>query len=134
MEVDVAVYAVKVFRRWMQKEGLADRDICCAVVEMSRGLIDARLGRGLFKKRIARNGQGKRGAYRTIVATLESGHWFFIYGFAKSDQENISSLKEVHCRLAARQLLSMNAEQREDQVAIGELSKVECHAQVSKPL
>jgi hypothetical protein len=34
---------------------------------MTEGLFDADLGGGLFKKRIARQGQGKSGGFRTLV-------------------------------------------------------------------
>jgi len=39
------------------------------VVEIQKGLIDARLGGGLIKKRVARSGHGKRGGYRVILAS-----------------------------------------------------------------
>lgn len=85
----MAVYAMRWFHRWMLRQGLEDADLCRTVHEMARGLVDADLGGGLFKQRVARIGQGKRGGYRTIVATRKSGAWFFLYGFAKSI--------EIHC-------------------------------------
>jgi hypothetical protein len=36
---------------------------------MANGLIDADLGGGIVKKRIALPGQGKRGSTRTLLAT-----------------------------------------------------------------
>ncbi|MEY2912716.1 MAG: hypothetical protein RLZZ184_2025 [Cyanobacteriota bacterium] len=42
--------------------------LCNAVAEMLAGLYDADLGGGLFKKRIARSGKGKRASFRTLVA------------------------------------------------------------------
>jgi hypothetical protein len=36
---------------------------------MEQGLIDADLGGGLFKKRIALPGRGKSGGARTLIAT-----------------------------------------------------------------
>jgi hypothetical protein len=41
------------------REGLTNSHICQAVAEMNKGLIDANLGAGLFKKRVAMPGQGK---------------------------------------------------------------------------
>jgi hypothetical protein len=46
-----------------------------AVREMQHGLIDATLGGGLLKKRIARAGGGKRGGYRTLVAADLAERW-----------------------------------------------------------
>lgn len=49
-------YKTRTFARWMKREGLADRDLRDALTEMQNGLVDARLGGGLVKKRIARAG------------------------------------------------------------------------------
>jgi hypothetical protein len=44
---------------------------------MERGLIDANLGGGIIKKRVALPGRGKRGGARTLVATNSANRWFF---------------------------------------------------------
>ena len=54
-----------------------------------RGLIDADLGSGLIKQRVARVGKGRSGGYRTIVAYRHARRAVFLYGFAKSERENI---------------------------------------------
>lgn len=113
----------------MAQCGLEDGDLCRAVHEMARGLVDANLGGGLFKKRLARKGQGKRGGFRTIVATRQLGHWFFLYGFAKNDRDNIGPVQDVECRRTAKQVLSLTAAQREERIEDGTLSKVDCDAQ-----
>lgn len=97
---------------------------------MTQGLIDANLGGALFKKRIARNGQGKRGGFRTIVAKPEFETWLFVYGFAKSDLSNISTARELHCRDAVKEFLSLSLDQRETEIEDGRLFKVNCHAQI----
>ena len=53
----------------MRKTELNDAMLCQAVSEMERGLLDADLGGGVLKKRIALPGRGKRGGIRTLVAT-----------------------------------------------------------------
>lgn len=55
----------------MRKTGLTDSLLLEAVNEMAAGLIDADLGGGVVKKRIALPGRGKRGGVRTLVATKE---------------------------------------------------------------
>lgn len=65
----MGIYRTRWFVRWARKEGLRDESLYQAVREMSEGLFEANLGGNLFKKRIARPGQGKRGGFRTIVAT-----------------------------------------------------------------
>ena len=77
------VFKTKVFSRWARREGLADSSLCEAVSEMLQGLVDAQLGGGVVKKRVARAGQGKRGSYRTILATNLRERWFFMFGFQR---------------------------------------------------
>ncbi|HFK2920861.1 TPA: type II toxin-antitoxin system RelE/ParE family toxin [Stenotrophomonas maltophilia] len=45
---------------------------------MRQGLIDADIGGGLLKKRVALPGRGKRGSARVIVATKVGRYWFFL--------------------------------------------------------
>jgi hypothetical protein len=67
----MVVYKTRWFDRWARKQGLTTPNLCAAVREMTAGLYDADLGGGLLKKRIARPGQGKRGGFRTLVATKQ---------------------------------------------------------------
>jgi RelE toxin of RelE / RelB toxin-antitoxin system len=60
----VQVFKEKGFARFQRKEGLRDDALCKAIGNVAAGLVDADLGRGLFKQRVARPGQGKRGGYR----------------------------------------------------------------------
>ncbi len=60
-----------------------------AIQRAERGLIDADLGSGLIKQRVARVGKGRSGGYRTIVAYRHARRAVFLYGFAKSERENI---------------------------------------------
>ncbi|HEY7555399.1 MAG TPA: type II toxin-antitoxin system RelE/ParE family toxin [Candidatus Binatia bacterium] len=49
------------FSRWFGKTDLSVEALCRSVDEMERGLIDANLGGGIIKKRVALPGRGKRG-------------------------------------------------------------------------
>lgn len=53
------VFKTRHFHRWMRKTDLSDAELCHAVDEMSQGLIDADLGGGVVKKRIATGGREK---------------------------------------------------------------------------
>ncbi len=65
------------------------------------------LGASLFKKRIARKGQGKRGGYRTLIAFKKDDRAIFMFGFAKNDRENIEDKElESFKKLAQYYLLS----------------------------
>jgi hypothetical protein len=52
-------------------------------------LIDADLGNGVIKQRVARAGQGKSGGYRTIVIYRSERRAIFVFGFAKSGMANL---------------------------------------------
>jgi hypothetical protein len=80
---------IKNFTRWMASTELTDQILCQAVAEMEKGLIDADLGGGLVKKRVALPGRGKSGSARTLLATNKKDRWFFIFGFEKNSMDNI---------------------------------------------
>lgn len=85
------VFRTRNFTRWMRKSGLTDAALCEAAKEMVAGLVDADLGGGVVKKRIALPGRGKRGGARTLVATNNGSRWFFLFGFEKNERANIST-------------------------------------------
>ena len=60
-----------------------------AIDRAERGLVDADLGGGIIKQRVARSGQGRSGGYRMIVAYRTGVRAVFLYGFAKRERENI---------------------------------------------
>jgi hypothetical protein len=90
----MAVYKTRWFDRWARKQGLTTPSLCTAVREMTAGLYDADLGGGLLKKWIARPGQGKRGGFRTLVASNKGTRWVFVYGFPKNERSNIDKDEE----------------------------------------
>jgi len=77
------------FVRFARRENIRDAVLVDAVARAARGDIDADLGGGVIKQRIARPGQGKSGGYRSIILFRKGARAFFVYGFAKSDRENI---------------------------------------------
>jgi hypothetical protein len=120
----MTIYKTRVFARWARKEGLGDKALRQAVEEMSEGLFEANLGGNLFKKRIARPGQGKRSGYRTIVATNIKGRWFFVYGFAKNERDNIEDDEEAALKKLAVSLLTMPAPALARAIKAGEVTEV----------
>lgn len=103
-----------------------DQIWCDAVQEMSHGLIDAQLGRSIVKKRVAINGKGKRSGARTIVATKKEDRWFFVYGFNKNDQANISAKELAALTKLADLLLNRTNSELDEAVAQNELAEI-CH-------
>ena len=80
---------MRVFARFQRREGLRDGALRRAVRDAEAGLIDADLGGGLIKQRVARAGQGKRGGYRTIIAYRAADRAVFLFGFAKSEKDDL---------------------------------------------
>lgn len=78
------------FIRFANKSGIRDSDLCKAVVNAENGLIDADLGGGVLKQRVARYGEGKSGGFRTMILFRRGDKAFFVYGFTKNKTENIS--------------------------------------------
>jgi hypothetical protein len=56
------VFITRPFGRWMHKMNIVDKDLCLAVDEMARGLIDAGLGGNMVKKRLALPGEASEAA------------------------------------------------------------------------
>ena len=120
----VNIFKNKPFERWQGKENISDDMLRHAVDEMRQGLIDADLGGGLIKKRIARSGAGKRSGYRTLLATNKNEKWFFIYGFAKNQRDNIDRQELRALKLLVRELLALNLEQIQTAKLNGELKEI----------
>ena len=104
------IFKTRVFERWMQKVELSDALLLNAVDEMERGLIDADLGGGVFKKRIALPNRGKSGSVRTLIATNKNDRWFFVLEFEKNQRENINSKELAFLKDFAADLLTITDE------------------------
>ena len=60
------------------------------------GLIDADLGGGVIKQRIARREGGKSGGFRALILLRMGERALFVHGFAKSDRDNeLAALKRL---------------------------------------
>lgn len=123
------IYKSKWFVRFARKEGIADAKLCEAIENAEKGLIDADYGDGLIKQRIARPGEGKSGGYRSIILFRKGERSFFLYGFAKSDQDNIDKSDEADFKDLAAVLLTASDEQLADLVASGKYQEVQCDGQ-----
>ncbi len=107
---------------------LSDAALCRAIMEMEAGLVDADLGGGLFKKRVALPGRGKRGSARTIVATQRGGHWFFLFGYEKNARAAVTNVERDALQLYASEFLKMSAAQLKRAVEYGDLQEI-CHGE-----
>ena len=92
--------------------------------ELQVGLIDANLGGGLIKKRVARAGQGKRSGHRVLLAFKNKDRSIFIFGFSKKDRENLDSEEKEMYRKIAKIYLSASISALERMCSTGQLIEV----------
>jgi hypothetical protein len=85
----VRVFKTRWLARYLRRARIADDGLSEAIERAGRGLIDADLGGGLIKQRVAREGRGRSGGYRMLVAYRAGDRAVFLYAFAKNERENI---------------------------------------------
>lgn len=118
------VFKTRQFDKWARNEGVTDRTLWAAVIEMENGLIDADLGGHVVKKRIALPGRGKRGGARSLLAFRLGDCAFFVYGFAKNERDNIDDRELKTLKLLASALLGWTPEQTGHALREGALIEV----------
>jgi hypothetical protein len=62
------VFKTKVFALFARRERISDASLRDAVRRAERGLVDADLGGGVLKQRVARPGEERSGGYRVPIA------------------------------------------------------------------
>jgi hypothetical protein len=112
------------FQRFARKEGIAISELCEAVSRAERGLIDADLGGGVIKQRLARAGQGRSGGYRSIILYRQGNVSFFVYGFPKNERDNISEEELKAFRDLAKIMLHYSNAQIDDALTNQKLREV----------
>ena len=95
-----------------------------AVTRAEKGLIDADLGSGVIKQRIARQGQGKSSGYRSIIIFRSGDKAFLVYGFPKSKRDNISKDELDAFKKAAKELLKLSNEHLTALITKGSMTEV----------
>lgn len=107
------------FRKFARKQRISDAALCEAIVRIEAGLVDADLGGGLLKQRVAREGHGRSGGFRTLIAFKTDTRAVFVFGFAKSEQANIDAEDERELKKLAALVLSFAEEEMDQLVAAG---------------
>jgi hypothetical protein len=121
------IFKNKAFVRFARKSRIADADLCKAVKDAASGLIDADLGGGVIKQRIARKGGGKSGGFRTIILFRVGARSFFVHGFAKNEKDNIDDDELAAFKLLAAQMQSYSDAALAKAIENGTLTEVMCN-------
>jgi hypothetical protein len=123
----VRIFRNKSFTRFARREDLDDATLRKTIDDAERGLIDAKLGGGVIKQRVARPGKGKSGGFRVIILYKAHALAFFVHGFAKKDRDNIAADELTALKLLASQMLSFDDQAIAKAVESGTLIEVTRH-------
>ena len=118
------LYKLKAFARFQRRERIADKALGRAVRSAEDGLVDADLGGGLIKQRVARPGQGKSGGFRTIIAYRRGDRAVFLFGFAKNERANLTAAELAYWQQVGRAYLALDEEGVETAITTAELIEV----------
>ena len=116
------------FARSARKLGLTDLALSGAVQEIEAGLVDARLGGFLLKKRIGIDGRGKSGGLRTILAHRQADRVVFLYVFGKNERDNITEQEKQALGELGNEYMRLTVDRLNDLVKRGILLVVMCDA------
>ena len=120
------VFKTKPFARFADRERIDDAALCDAARRAHQGLIDADLGGGVIKQRLARRGQGRSGGFRGIVLFRPKDRSFFVYGFAKKSRNNIRNDELLAFRLLADEMLGLEGDALVAVLTNGTITEVIC--------
>ena len=118
------IFKTKWLARFARREGIDDQSLREAIERAEQGLIDADLGGGLIKQRVARPGRGRSGGYRMIVGYRVKDRAVFLLGFAKNERENIEDNELLSLREAAERWLAADAVRIQKELELGNLQEI----------
>ena len=112
------------FERFARKEKISAEALWGAVERAEQGQIDADLGGGVIKQRLARPGGGRSKRYRSIVLYRKEDKAFFVFGFPKSELGNIREDEEIQFKKMAKQVLALTDEHLQRLIENGQFEEV----------
>lgn len=111
--------------RFARQEQVSDASLKAAIDRAECGSIDAYLGGGLIKQRIARGGRGRSSGFRMIVAYLAKDRAVFLYGLAKNERGNISDDELLTLRTIGKIWLAAPADKVSLALRDGDLQEID---------
>lgn len=118
------VFGNKPFMRFARKFGISDEDLWDAAHEEP----DADLGGGVYKFRLAREGEGRSGGARSIVAMKKGQRMVMMFGFEKKDLSNIGARELKGFKTVAKAYLEGSEQQMDSLVKSGEFVELKAPA------
>jgi hypothetical protein len=120
------VFKNKWFAKFARKECISDAKLCEVVKDAEAGKIDVDYGSGVIKQRIARPNEGKSGGYRAVILYCLGDKAFFVYGFPKSERENIDEAEERDFKKLAKVVFALSDGEIAKLVKTGAFKEVKC--------
>lgn len=120
----MAIYQVRAFARFARQHRISRQALAVAATDVRDGRIDADLCGGLCKQRVANQGSGKSGGFRTLITRRTSEHLFFVYGFPKNARANIDAEEARALKAMAREFGALTQAQLDQLVEAGKLEVV----------
>jgi hypothetical protein len=115
----------KWFAKWAKKNGIADLKLVETISNLESELSSTNLGANVFKVRVSRKSSGKSGGFRTILIFKENDKAVFVYGFAKNEEDNISSKELEYFKTLGKDLLRLNKQQLDAAIKSKALLEIE---------
>ena len=112
------------FKRFIRKERISVNMLWDAVDRAEKGQIDADLGGGVIKQRIARLGAGKSKGYRSIILFQKGQKSFFVYGFSKGERRNIREDEKEQFKKMAKYVLNLSKVHLDDLIENGQFEEI----------
>ena len=123
------IFKNKWFSKFAREEGILDKELCEAVRDANRGLIDVDYGGGVIKQRIARPHEGKSGGFRSIILYRQDEKAVFVFGFPKKDKDNIKIDEVRWFKKMAKSTFALSEDQLAKLIKAGDFRPVKYHEQ-----
>ena len=118
------VYKTKWFARFANKENISDASLYEAVRRAEKGNVDVDHHGGVISQRIAREGQGTRKGYRTVILLKQGDKAFYVHGYERKNQNRIEKKQLMRYKEMAKHILNQNDEELNIDIQNGEIIKV----------
>ena len=99
--------------KWAKKNKIVDDNLIVAIENLENNLSSSNLGGGLFKVRVASQGGGKSGGFRTLIVYKEEDMAVVVYGFAKNEQDNLSKSELLAFKKLSKDILGQSQDDLE---------------------
>jgi hypothetical protein len=115
----------KSFNKWAKKNSISDRVLLKTIDSIIENLNVVDLGGGLYKVRTPRVGHGKSSGYRTLVVYKKMDKAIFVYGFSKSEKENLDRDELKYLKKLSKNLLQLDEHEYKRQEKLGHFFRLE---------